>query len=220
MGEPGTPRKKIVLKKRTKGSSPKRPLKRKIKAQAAPAEASPPDEESPDVHELEAAGVGTISEPAKDLTAPDQFEFFCPYCAKQNLTGVNQVDEAIFCVSCGNTITVPPPLAAPPSKKKSQRIAFKFFCSVCGQKLSATPEQVGTHTVCPSCNSSITVPELQPAPPESKDTQDGDAGSGEGLFKFHCPECSRKFEAKRSWAGRLFACPSCHAEVTVPSPPD
>jgi DNA-directed RNA polymerase subunit RPC12/RpoP len=89
---------------------------------------------------------------------------------------------------------------------------MKFYCSICGQKLSALVDAAGAKTVCPGCNSSITVPQNQPAPPEHADQ------APEETFKFHCAGCGKKFEARRSWAGRPFVCPACSTELTVPEP--
>lgn len=35
---------------------------------------------------------------------------------------------------------------------------FKFQCPHCGQRISATSEDAGTHNVCPSCNKELVVP--------------------------------------------------------------
>jgi DNA-directed RNA polymerase subunit RPC12/RpoP len=164
--------------------------------------------------------------PIESAAAPEQaaqsFQFFCPYCAHVNAVGHEQEGDTISCAGCRNTITVPPPVAEASRtdvKKPTSETVLKFFCSICGQKLSTTLDKAGASTVCPACNSAIRVPDTQPPPPESAESDEAEAASNEGTFKFHCANCNKKFEALRSWAGRPFVCPSCGAEVTVPEPP-
>jgi DNA-directed RNA polymerase subunit RPC12/RpoP len=218
------PKKTLIIKKKAKsakGSGKKKRPIRKIKKPSAAAEhaevraktkaLTPSDEPAP------------APEPAREEVAAEDFSFYCPYCAKPNQVAHALVGTAISCESCGNPVTVPPPLAEAPvetAETGASRAIFKFYCSVCGQKLSALVENVGAHTVCPGCNSTITVPENQPAPPESTDTAtDADDAAGD-TFKFHCQSCGKKFEARHSWAGRPFVCPACDAELIVPDPPD
>jgi len=218
------PKKKIVIKKKP-GGGQKKPLKRAGQKKKASAAAEP--EAAEEVAEQPEAPAPKTAEPAAERTATtdtqpveaDRFSFYCPYCGKTNQVAHQQAGQAIYCGHCENTVTVPPPLAEPTEKTQSQKVSLKFFCAICGQKLSATPAQAGTQTVCPACNSAITIPESQPAPPESSDAGAGDEPERGGTFKFHCPNCDKRFEAKKSWAGRPFVCPSCEKEVTVPEPP-
>ncbi len=95
-------------------------------------------------------------------SSPQAFEFFCPYCGQVNRSRGELIGKDIQCVSCNNTITIPPPPAPNPKTGTDSRTAphqvFKFFCVYCGGKLSATRDMVGQAASCPHCNRNLTVP--------------------------------------------------------------
>lgn len=39
-------------------------------------------------------------------------------------------------------------------------------------------------------------------------------------IKFHCPKCNQKIEAIEDWAGASSSCPTCGAELIIPSKSD
>src|SRR5437899_42166 len=42
---------------------------------------------------------------------------------------------------------------------------LKFECPICGQHISATPEQIGGTGPCPNCKTAVTVPNASTLPP-------------------------------------------------------
>ena len=142
-------KKKIVIKKRPKSAvkrTSKKPI-RKIKRTGRPEkdDAPTPEEqtapvvEAEPVMEAEPLAEAEMLAPPEPVEEPDEvadrFAFYCPYCAAENEVGHSEVGVDVSCQSCGNTITVPPPLAEPPvvaAKKAPSRAMFKFYCSICG----------------------------------------------------------------------------------------
>lgn len=60
--------------------------------------------------------------------------------------------------------------------------------------------------------------ESQPRASELRESAQGTRKTGESPILFECARCGRRLRARRSQAGRRFACPSCSCTVTVPPP--
>jgi DNA-directed RNA polymerase subunit RPC12/RpoP len=178
MSDSSQPKKKLVLKKKAPGSAKKKgkkPLGKSKKATTGKQKTSslpppivkapPPTEAAPPAETPPSAPAG-IEAPASS----PKHEFYCPYCAKLNEVTTDDVGENISCPGCSEKIWVPPPPKGQAARVEPEPPkTFKFFCPLCGQKLSAPANAGGVQTVCPACNCAIAVPEPQIPPEIAKD---------------------------------------------------
>jgi len=83
---------------------------------------------------------------------------------------------------------------------------LRFACLTCGQRLSATPAQIGMIAPCPNCNAAVTVPKTSTLPPPPPAP----------LVRFACPSCGQHISATHAQIGVTAPCPNCNAAITVP----
>ncbi|MBU0679549.1 MAG: hypothetical protein KJ626_15720 [Verrucomicrobia bacterium] len=148
------------------------------------------------------------------------FAFFCSYCGHRIPSRVDLAGKEVKCPVCAHDVHVPTPLSPQDEqraeKEREQKAAklaehsFKFFCPVCGQKLSATENIVGRKTVCPTCQTKLTIPK----PPSY-----GSAAADSDKFKFFCIYCRQKLEGMKTWIGKNASCPACGNKIVVPPLP-
>jgi DNA-directed RNA polymerase subunit RPC12/RpoP len=91
--------------------------------------------------------------------------------------------------------------------------SFKFFCSHCGKKYSATDELRGSAFDCRSCNRTITVPEESatvpsPANPPAPRAEARDESGKIHLVKESCDQCGGPLDL-------LGECAACKARVAA-----
>jgi DNA-directed RNA polymerase subunit RPC12/RpoP len=109
-----------------------------------------------------------------------------------------------------------------------------FPCHVCRTSLSAEESQVGQLVRCPTCLTTLRVPQAQPAAavaavaaPSSGEeissntsrpmTGAGFTRSGGGKrYGFNCGYCSSRLEATESMAAQEGQCPTCGNNITIP----
>ncbi len=166
-----------------------------------------------------------------DIPAPPSkksvhvFKFYCAYCGHEVTTRTDRAGDRVQCSVCDRHVTVPEPnmetldtsdeqAAAAPVKNQaaSPSREFKFYCTYCAQKLSATENMAGKQTICPTCSNRIVIPM-----PVSKDDQAGSAKKEE-TFQFFCQFCGTRSLALKSWAGSRICCPGCSSMLTIPQP--
>jgi hypothetical protein len=88
---------------------------------------------------------------------------------------------------------------------------FKFFCSHCGKKYSATDELRGSEFDCRACKRTITVPAGPAAAPAPAPAPDTDAREESGkihLVKEACDQCGGALDL-------LGECAACKARVAA-----
>ncbi|MFH1709305.1 MAG: hypothetical protein ABIF71_15490 [Planctomycetota bacterium] len=89
--------------------------------------------------------------------------------------------------------------------------SFKFFCSHCGKKYSATDELRGSEFDCRACKRTITVPDGPAAPPAPAAAPETDAREETGkihLVKEACDQCGGSLDL-------LGECTACKARVAA-----
>ena len=106
-----------------------------------------------------------------------------------------------------------------------------FDCHVCRTKLSAEEAQTGQLVRCPTCLTTLRVPETVPQPaaaaaPASAPSlrppgpsipaPTGSARSGGKRYGFNCGYCSSRLEATESIGGQDGQCPTCGNNITIP----
>ena len=114
-----------------------------------------------------------------------------------------------------------------------------FPCKVCNTQLSAEESQVGQLVRCPTCSTTLKVPE--PArneqlvgagiansaagggtalpPRKNFDSLSGSAlgrTGGGRRYGFHCAYCSSRLEAQEGMAGQHGQCPTCGNDIIIP----
>ena len=101
----------------------------------------------------------------------------CPLC-NQAIEAVPQdEDVTVECPACKGLFTMPgrATLAAQAEKTASKFIAFR--CSSCNQDIEAPVEMVGSETACPSCDTTLIVPEESDISTPSNEDGGGEADS-------------------------------------------
>lgn len=92
-----------------------------------------------------------------------------------------------------------------------------FFCTICGEGLSAMPETAGGFCECPRCLRVVPIPGF-PARP-------GQQADGAAVFsphilaieiKFLCDGCGNKVRVDARLQGVTLECPVCHKPTKVP----
>jgi DNA-directed RNA polymerase subunit RPC12/RpoP len=115
-----------------------------------------------------------------------------------------------------------------------------FPCQVCNTQLSAEERQAGTLVRCPTCLSTLKVPQPQTRPAEQLVGAGAGASAavGAGLslprqhlgsmftnaagrssgkrYGFNCPYCSSRLEATEAMAAQDGQCPTCGKTITIP----
>jgi DNA-directed RNA polymerase subunit RPC12/RpoP len=108
-------------------------------------------------------------------------------------------------------------------------------CRVCGTRLVATEEQVGSQIECPDCGTTATVPPPQekparPTPPAVSPDDIYPIYEGEGqpppsdetvygrYVAVVCCECRTRMLAREDQVGRRLICPDCGSATVVPPP--
>jgi DNA-directed RNA polymerase subunit RPC12/RpoP len=171
------PKKKLVLKKKAPGAKKttgkKKAMgktKKSTTGEQKTGSLPPPIVKAPPPAEAPPPAPAPEAETIEPPPSAPKHEFYCPYCAKLIDVTTDQVGEEISCPGCSEKIWVPPPPKGQTAHVDPPPPAvFKFFCSLCGQKLSAPVNAGGTQSVCPACNGAITVPQHQPPPEIAED---------------------------------------------------
>jgi hypothetical protein len=90
---------------------------------------------------------------------------------------------------------------------------IRFACPTCGQRLSATRDQISMTAPCPICNGMVTVPIQSTLPPRPLPLPEP---QNPALIRFGCPRCGRHLSATRDQIGETAPCPNCNTVVVVP----
>ena len=92
-----------------------------------------------------------------------------------------------------------------------------FTCSECGAMISAPSTSAGEDGECPFCNSHIKIPHKDSeAESSAAEAVQADMASG-GYIIFKCKDCGQEIECASSMGGMSASCPTCGAQVAIPS---
>ena len=186
---------------------------------------------------------------------PELISFPCNLCNANIGVRVEQVGEEIVCAECGKKIIVPKSIAQKAEAKLKGKLdqviesltpkatyslsngtsaptddgakQFMFLCRLCGTRLSATEEQVGTMVTCPDCTTKTKVPpkpvkiETAPLPPSAieEDEEPSSGSAKEDVVPVVCRLCGTRMHAKESQIGKFKTCPDCGQKTEIKAVP-
>lgn len=87
-------------------------------------------------------------------------------------------------------------------------MTIRFGCPSCLNWLTAAPKVAGKGILCPACRKLVRIPQPQV-----------DAGSGQTVVQWQCPQCSNPFRLIDELHGRQIRCRSCQGTFLVSSQP-
>jgi len=188
---------------------------------------------------------------------PELMSFPCTLCNAVIGVRIEQVGEEIICAECGKKNIVPKSIAQKAEAKLQHKLdqvieslmpkatyslshgtnapsedgakQFLFLCRLCGTRLFATEEQVGTFVTCPDCTTKTKVPsqtlhiETAPLPPlvseEEEDEEPTSGSSKEYVVPVICRLCGTRMHAKESQIGQFKTCPDCGQKTEIKEVP-
>lgn len=178
-------------------------------------------------------------------------EIACPRCGAKRPVPSESAPAPLRCLECGDVIFSSGTAAEKeadeyelwngdtPQPSQSESWAYGPFlpiaCRVCGTRIVARPEQVGSDVTCPDCHAKtlVTAAAIDPtkmAPPPAMAEDDDpyelvDESPGArpesypDLFSFPCPHCSSLLYASPEQAGTEIMCPDCRRPRRAPPAP-
>ena len=92
-----------------------------------------------------------------------------------------------------------------------------FFCTICGESLTASAESAGGFCDCPRCLRVIPIPGYPARPGRSAEQAAVFSPKILGLeIKFLCDRCENKIRVDARLQGRTLDCPVCQKPTKVP----